>query len=316
MTTPVYALSISGRAVLDMHSLNNEGGEGNQIQTRMVTIVHRVGERYEVATVNAISGDMWKHIQAEHFYRLAKGTLPLCGGCRNFSASRALDDPDFMGALADRDSQVIDNLLKRCALDDVAGNLIAKGNRSVPRKSVAEFGWVVGLPELTRTESYFHVRYAAERGGPGETTQPIFHRPASSGIYAIVANFEMSRIGFNDITQRYAIGDAEREQRYKTLLKSILYTFVEPNGAMRGTQNPHILGFEGMVTVSTGIAPAPTLSPLENGYRDDLQRVIGALNRINGDLIKAYSFESMGAFAQIMESLIKETVPFKMSLGE
>ena len=37
--TALYSLSISARATLDMHSLNNEGGEGNQIQTRMVNIV-------------------------------------------------------------------------------------------------------------------------------------------------------------------------------------------------------------------------------------------------------------------------------------
>jgi CRISPR-associated protein Cst2 len=62
-------------------------------------------------------------------------------------------------------------LLQHCALDDAEGTLIAKGARSVPRKSVAEFSWVVGLPDKVRTESYFHVRYAQEtgrrrRGGP------------------------------------------------------------------------------------------------------------------------------------------------------
>jgi len=41
--TPLYSLSISARATLDMHSLNNEGGEGNQIQTRMVNIVGEDG---------------------------------------------------------------------------------------------------------------------------------------------------------------------------------------------------------------------------------------------------------------------------------
>ncbi len=31
MTSTLYSLAISAQAVLDMHSLNNEGGEGNQI---------------------------------------------------------------------------------------------------------------------------------------------------------------------------------------------------------------------------------------------------------------------------------------------
>ena len=51
-----------------MHSLNNEGGEGNQIQTRMVDIVGADGRMHNV---NAISGDMLKHIQAQHFFELA-----------------------------------------------------------------------------------------------------------------------------------------------------------------------------------------------------------------------------------------------------
>ena len=111
MAKQVYALSICGRVTLDMHSLNNEGGEGNQIQTRMVNIVAADGELY---TVNAISGDMFKHIQAEHLYLLVRGNLPLCAGCQKFSASRVLDDPEFMGSLADKDGEVIDALLKHC----------------------------------------------------------------------------------------------------------------------------------------------------------------------------------------------------------
>jgi CRISPR-associated protein Cst2 len=314
MTTQlIYSLSICGRVTLDMHSLNNEGGEGNQITTRMVTIVHKDAGEPKLATVNAISGDMFKHIQAEHLYRLAKGRLPLCAGCQTFSASRILDDREFMGDLPKQDGQVIDALLKRCALDDLEGNLIAKNNRSVPRKSVAEFGWVVGLPEVTRTESYFHVRYATERGGDEKASQPIFHRPASSGVYAVVVNLEIARIGFNDITQKYAVDDEERARRTKAFLESILYTFIEPNGAMRGTQNPHILGFEGAVTVSTKIMPAPALSALEGSYVSELRRVADALNRIAPGALTVHEFATMGAFAEVMQTIIADSTPYKMA---
>ena len=68
--------------------------------------------------------------------------------------------------------------------------------------------------------------------------QNIFHRPANSGIYAVVAGIEVSRLGFNDISQDYAIDDEERSKRYKALIESLLCTFVEPNGAMRSAQNP------------------------------------------------------------------------------
>ncbi|MCX7840374.1 MAG: DevR family CRISPR-associated autoregulator, partial [Anaerolineae bacterium] len=88
-TQSIYSLSISGRAILDMHSLNNEGGEGNQITTRMVTIVHKPDGKPTLTTVNAISGDMFKHIQSEHLHRLAlREGLPLSEGARLFNANR------------------------------------------------------------------------------------------------------------------------------------------------------------------------------------------------------------------------------------
>ena len=80
MSNSLYSISISARATLDMHSLNNEGGEGNQIQTRMVNIVDQGGR---LQNVNAISGDMYKHIQSDHLIRRVLGAgLPICAGCR------------------------------------------------------------------------------------------------------------------------------------------------------------------------------------------------------------------------------------------
>ena len=95
MTAPLYSISISARATLDMHSLNNEGGTGNQIQTRMVNIIDQDGC---LQNVNAISGDMFKHIQAEHLFRVLSELdgVPLCAGCREFNANRINADADFI----------------------------------------------------------------------------------------------------------------------------------------------------------------------------------------------------------------------------
>lgn len=308
---PVYSLSISGRMTLEMHSLNNEGGEGNQVMTRTVTLVDPQGGIHKV---NAISGDMFKHIQAEHFFRLAKERgLPLCAGCRTFRSDRILGDNDFIKGLPAKDEDAVNALLQHCTLDDAEGTLIAKGARSIPRKSVAEFGWIVGLPDKVRTESYFHVRYAQERGGEGEDaqTQPIFHRPASSGIYAAVATFELARIGFNDISQTYAIGEEERVRRYQTFLESVLHTFVEPSGAMRGTQNPHIVAFDGVITVSHAVLPAPTISPLDEGYVAQIQQVARALDG-DGTRLQVYPFANMAEFATTMRQILEHTRPYRL----
>ena len=328
MTEHVYSLSVSAQATLNMHSLNNEGGEGNQITTRMVNIV---GEDGRLHNVNAISGDMLKHIQTEHLFHLLapRGDVPLCAACAEFNANRISADAAYCAEIEGKsDAEALNLMLDHCAIDDVAGNLITAAGRSIPRKSVAEYGWVVGLPNLTTTDSYFHVKYANERSaeareaGSGEEQrganlqQAIFHRPASSGVYAIVANFEMARIGFNDITQTYAIGQEQRTLRYRALLESVLYAFIEPGGAMRATQNPHIVNLTGAVAVSRDTVPAPTMSPLNSGYREQLHGVSQALNAVRPGAIELHEFDSLAEFSALMAHLIGTTVPYGLSYQE
>ena len=324
--TKLYSLSISARATLAMHSLNNEGGEGNQIQTRMVNIVGGDGRLHNV---NAISGDMFKHIQAEHLFRLASSqqNVPLCAACQEFNANRISADPAYTDAVGDlSDAAALDLLLTSCALDDLEGNLITAGKKSLPRKSVVEFSWVVGLPEVTTTDSYFHVKYASERSKAQRDAdsseeargsnlgQAIFHRPASSGVYAIVTHLELARIGFNDITQTYAVDESQRQARYTQLLESMLYTFLEPNGAMRGTQAPHIVGFAGAITISKESVPAPALSPLGGSdFVPELERIQAAINQLHPDALALHTFDSPGEFAEVMTHLIQTTAPHDLT---
>ncbi len=320
----VYSLSVCARMTLDMHSLNNEGSEGSQIQTRMVDIVADDGQLYNV---NAISGDMLKHIQAEHFYRIARDRedLPLCAACQVFDANRISADQEYITQIKGKsDVEAINLMLQRCALDDIEGNLIT-ADRSTPRKSVVEFGWVVGVPDKTKTDSYFHVKYASERGVAARTAaneeesrkanlgQMPFHRPASSGIYAAVSHYEISRIGFNDINRRYALNAEARLARHKALLESVLYTFVQPAGAMRAAQLPHIVAFEGVVTYTSQVLPAPTVSPLNPQYRENIAQVAEALNGIHPDAVAVLEFDSMGEFAKVMQELIETTEPFAVT---
>lgn len=332
MPQSIYSLSLSAQVTLDMHSLNNEGGEGNQIQTRMVNIVDGNGR---LQNVNAISGDMIKHILAEHLHRIAQASnLPLCAGCRTFNANRISADGAFMARMANySDAETLTQVLQTCAIDDMLGNLITAGNRSLPRKSVVEFGWVVGLPEITVSDSYFHVKYATERAELAKAKeqpksdeekkaaeesrkanlgQAIFHRPANSGVYALVATIEAARIGFNDITQRYVMDTAQRQARLHALLEALLYTVVEPAGAMRNTQAPHIVDVQGVLTVSRDIIPAPTLSPLKEGYDEELQALCVTLNGIRPHALSAHSFTSMNGFAQTVSAVIHDSTPFML----
>src|SRR5436190_18687308 len=113
MTMPIYSLALAINATLDMHDLNNEGSEGNQLQTRMVDVVGTDGALYNV---NAISGDMLKHIQAEHFFNLARQRgLPLCAGCQQFNPNRINADKAFIDrtkSASMSDVETLDELLR------------------------------------------------------------------------------------------------------------------------------------------------------------------------------------------------------------
>jgi len=337
MKKTVASLSIAARATLDMHSLNNEGGEGNQIQTRMVDIVDHKGELHNV---NAISGDMLKHVLMEHFYRQARDQhVSLCQSCQRFNVNRINADKEFLARAEGKegkrmsDADFIDSMLQTCAIDDVAGILVTE-KRSLPRKSISEFGWVLGLPNKVNTNSYFHAKYVAERSvekraedAENQKTganlgQSIFHRPASSGIYAVVCHLELSRIGYNDIKQEYAISDDERQKRASLLLESLLYTFIELNGAMRSNQLPHLVALEGVLTMSSSPIPAPLISPLiggdedSNAYRAQVKEIVTALNGVKGESVSMDTFDSIGGFASQMRTTIDSIAPLKLTIGQ
>lgn len=316
--TALYNLSISAQATLNLHSLNNEGGEGNQIQTRMVNVVDKEGRLHNV---NAVSGDMLKHIQAEHLYQAARDReLPLCAACRIFDANRMSADPEFQEWVkSDKPTpvQVINRLLT-CTLDDLEGNLVTQGNLSVPRKSVVEFGWAVGIPDRVTTDQYFHVKYDPDRreipteksDRSGNLGQAIFHRPASSGQYALVCSVEAHRIGYNDVSQTYVLDAEARRARLTALLESLLYTFVEPAGAMRNTQNPHLVDVRGVLSYSTGPAPAPLISALNADFEAESLAVTDALNRIHADRLHTQSFGSVAELATAIQGLVEQVEPY------
>lgn len=315
----ISSISINGRVTLNMHALNNEGGEGNQLLTRQVTIIDETGKP---VTVNAISGDMLKHIQAEHLYNIAKEEgLNLCSSCAVFNANRITAASEFTSQLTNDtldNAGVLDMLLNTCAIDDLEGILVTNNNRNVPRKSIAEFGWLVGIPEANKTENFFHVKFVSDpRSEAQEDTganlgQTPFHRPANSGIYALVSNFDVCRIGYNDISKQYPISAEIRQARYRAFLKSILYTFIKLRGAHRNTQNPHIMNFEGVITYSKNSIPAPTVSALNSKYREEISEIVKNLNNLEPNSITEIKFGDMGEFTQEMTKIIQDSEPLTL----
>ncbi|MBM7556091.1 DevR family CRISPR-associated autoregulator [Halanaerobacter jeridensis] len=313
MSKKVYSISINGKVGLNLHDLNNEKSEGNQLTTRNVTITDGAGK---LATVNAISGDMLKHIQSSHLFKIAKEdeNLALCEGCKKFDANRITIDDQFdeFTKNADNKAEIVDKMLEMCTLDDTEGILITNNNKNIGRDSTVEFGWVVAIPEQFNSDNLFHVKYSdldkSEGSGKNEG-QNIFYRPINSGQYAVVNNLEVARIGYNDISKEYALDSEEIEARYKALLKSVMMSFYSPEGAMRNTQAPHMTSFEGVVSVSYSSVPAPTISALNSGYNEEIKSIAKTLNSI-GENVELKEFNSMSEFCKVIEELINNTVPY------
>lgn len=314
----IKSLAISGLLTLDMHALNNEGAEGNTMMTRMVDIVDASGQKH---TVNAVSGDMFKHIQTGHLIEEALETgLPLCEGCRRFDANRICADEAFVSKSGFKketaDSVILSAALTKCLVDDLQGILITSDigkKRSIARKSCVEFGWAIGKPGAVSTESYFHAKYVPEGRGKGSESsenlgQNIFHRPASSGQYAVVVGIDLFRVSRNDITLEATVDEEASDARRAALVRSVMNTFVKPNGAHRNTQSPHIVDFQGAVTTSTSSLPAPTVSALNNGYEEEINRVAAVLNAIHLNSIKVHSFRGLSGFTEAIATLLGPSI--------
>ncbi|MBF2075311.1 MAG: DevR family CRISPR-associated autoregulator [Synechococcales cyanobacterium C42_A2020_086] len=317
-TLPVYSISISGLLSWQLHALNNEGNEGNQSLTRRYYIIDKNDP--EPQYVNGISGDMLKHIQAEHLHRVAiESGLSLSQGGMKFNPDRigydisieTKETPFFTNQESDLTART-NKVLNLCAISDLEGFMVTvKGGQTLKRESVIEFGAVVGIPGSVKTQSYFHAKYGVDNPTP-------YNVQVSSGLYATVLNIEAFRIGYNPHSFGYAIDAAERKKRLDALLKSVLYTYLQPNGAKRNTHLPHPDRFEGVITVSTKRCPAPMISPLQiESYQRQISGLAQTLNRINGEgTIIEYPFEDFAQFAERIEQLIQHTQPWETTNGE
>lgn len=312
---PVYSLSISSLLSLQLHALNNEGNEGNQSLTRRYYIIQKGMSEPEY--VNGVSGDMFKHIQSEHLHRVClESSISLSEGGRRLNPDRiGYDIEQNLPVFTDQETDLATKtakILQCCTISDLEGFMVTeKRGQTLKRESVIEFGAVVGLPTFVKTQSYFHAKYGVKDPTP-------YNVQISSGLYASVLNIEAFRIGYNPHTFEYAVNTAERKNRLDALLKSVLYTYLQPNGAKRNTHLPHPDHFEGVITVSTRRCPAPMISPLQvESYERQIAAIAQTLNTLNGvGTIYLFPFRDMAQFAEQIQMLIEQAQPWESDHAE
>jgi len=293
MNEIVYEIGFAGRIRIDAHSLNNEGTVGNVTEPR--TIVLANGEK-----TDGISGEMLKHIHTEALWQLAKDKkIPLCPACEKLSPMKA-------GANKNISKMKVEAALTEalnCTICDTHGFLIEKPTLS--RKSTIEFGWALALPNKFYRDIHVHTRVAAgEKGEEAEVKeQMIYNRPTRSGTYAFISVFQPWRIGLNEIDYTYVVDDKTRKERYELVLDAYKAMMARLEGAMTTTRLPHFEDIEGLIVKTKNATPVPVISPLSDGYTQQIETIAGTQN--------TQKFNSFASMLQEIDKL-KIATPYKL----
>jgi CRISPR-associated protein Cst2 len=133
------------------------------------------------------------------------------------------------------------------------------------------------------------------------TAQMLYSRPTRSGVYALVSLFQLWRIGLNTITYQYPQG-LDRRERYQLALRAYQAMFWRTDGAMTTTRLPHLEAFEGVLVVARQNVPVPVVSPLKDGYRDEIE----ALARASGNAFEHVPFNDLAGFVEALQNLEKD----------
>lgn len=310
------SMAINARLTLSLHALNNEGTQGNARLIRRVNIFDP--RRRLPVSVNAISGEMLKHMAFEHLINLAlRDGFPLSNVARAHNPMRA-------GLYSQRGLTTVDpadrlaEAIQTCVADDLLGFLeLRESKGNIPRKSLIEFGWMPAIPGQSLIEAKDHSRFTDEQSGEKSENagQMRFSVEVASGDYAFTSFFDIAGIGYNPEaesvagpTNCYSIENEERVRRTLLGLETMYQTLLSPLGASRTATLAHVHGISGAVTLGFSHTPAPAISPLEEDYRTQLQSICDVVNRGFGlnnkpeikkaEYISFNNFEELGTVLQ------------------
>lgn len=293
-------IAIMMRINLVAEDLNNEGGIGNTIQPRQITVNEE--------TRQAISGEMLKHFHTKNL-RLLADENELCETCKIFSPMK-----NGQPKVEDKELSPSGNKVKNCIVDDIEGFMDAGGNKNSKRTSCIKFSWAVATKE-NEYENMLHTRVDSTQSGgkkksekvennekevgnenTKQNTQMLFYRPLRSNEYALTIQVDLDRIGFDDEKLKYVFDEDTIKARQGKCLKAIENMFLDMEGALCSTRLPHILGVEGIVVIKNN--------------KDEVLSKYSALNNDYMEVNKAISnntkeFKNIEEFTKVIENLIQ-----------
>ena len=332
---PIYDLSLNLRVGWEAHSLSNAGSNGtNRLLGRRILLADGV-------EADAASGNILKRyhaiLTAEYLQSLGE---PLCPAC-------AIRDGRRAAGLSATDHP-LGHPIVRCALCDTHGYLVVKRagdagreaaesarteraetrddadvatrtrNRNrrnttdpvgqaetidvQPRSSKAslvEFSFAIGLPPHQAETRQLFTRIGDGRDGG----QMLMTMPNRSGVYAMHVRYRAVGIGADTATWQMMVPEpSHRLARHRAILSALRDQVLSPGGAHTATMLPHVTSLVGAICMRHTVGRAPVYSGLDLRFVERLQ----ALKMAD---LTVFAFENIEAFAEVMDTLITNSVP-------
>jgi CRISPR-associated protein Cst2 len=300
---------------LDAEALNNSGTNGNVLETRTIQLKDGIIR-------NAITGNMVKHIFVKHLRELADKD-ELCDTCKLFSPMKngklkQMDDRFSLSGNRVREC-VIDDVAgfmnagkntkseKRKSPVSFSWAIAKTGTRqesvlytrvdptiegAVPKKEKKKNqkdeviqvneqpnADIFGLSETLNQEDALMANT-----NTSQNTQMIFYRPIRSSEFALAFQLDLHRIGFDDEKQVYVLEKEDIKRRIRMVLKAVENTLLNFDGALCGTNLPHVRGVKGIVTEKTDRFQRITkFSPLNEHFIEQNERASTVSHRFEDE---------------------------------
>ena len=282
---------ISGRALVNVASLNAQGRVGNLMELAKSHVLCRTDEGYRLVEVPVITGNSFKRWHFAHFIEVYKslGGQQLCDYCERLIGFRS---PDKKGSSEEY-------FVKKCAGEDVHGFL--QPDNQVRRDSLVKASFIVPVEELEHSvDTVTHNRVVVNESGVVSRDMMIIKRQYSSALYGFQLNMDLAYVG-----KLLFSGDAkdvlnkdERERRVKAALLALLPLLSGQLGASRSRAEP-VWKVEELV-VACSAHPLPSLTHGHySDYFSESVKTLASFSRLFNVAVHMYAYG-------VSEALINE----------
>jgi len=204
---------VTGRVILNVHSLNCEGAVGNYVSLSKMYIVRRTNKGLRIDEEAVVSGNMLKHWHALSCIEVLrkKGYKKLCDWCARGIMYRTP---------IERKSEL--EYIENCAIEDLHGFLHPV--QQMRRESLIKFSFMIPIEEFeSKYSAITHNRVGVTKEGKiDRDVMMIFKREYASGIYGFQCSMDLAYTGVCQADPLQKINDTDRRIRVRTAILALI----------------------------------------------------------------------------------------------